>query len=292
MDPQRATTKNDVKDASSEAEAEESPAAETSSPVAASLVVQLRDATVGATETDVPAAVPSCCQLNEMPSTSQQKPETGRSEGRLNHLIDMLDNFTFRLDVIEEKVRREDQETNDPEQVTVTVDSGTAVIIQIPEICDLGTQTAVTRPPHRQRVEVKAIPPPPPSDQPDTRPPCERTHHTIQIRSNNNPANAAAEQGRLSLGARILRALGDFGAAICLCMQINKDCIFCLGFFVAFVVSASFLTAFFYRTLNFTSTARAAGDPFAGATGAYDVATLRFNGGYYYIYNRQRQHFQ
>ncbi|XP_017153310.1 uncharacterized protein LOC108162869 [Drosophila miranda] len=317
MDPQRATTKKVVREASSEAEGR--PHAETSTPVVQledaaaknevppaavdSLVVHLKDATVGSTETDVSPDVKkepeASCHLDEMPSTSQkgtvegQKPESGRPEGRLNHLIDMLDHFTIRLDVIEEKVRREDEECLDLEPVTLTVDSGTAVIIQIPEICELGTQTVVTRPPRRQRVEVKAIPTAPPSNQPDTRAPCERTHHTIQIRSNNNRANAAAEQGPPSLGARIVRTLGDFGAAFCLCLQINKDCIFCLGFFVAFVVSASFLTAFFYRTLNLTSAAaRAPGDAFGGATGSYDVATLRFNGGYYYIYNRQRQQLQ
>ncbi|EDW37119.1 GL26071 [Drosophila persimilis] len=314
MDPQRATTKKVEREASSEAEG--SPQAETSCPVVQledaaaknevppaavdSPVVHLKDATVGSTETDVSPDVKkepeASCPLDEMPSTSQQgtvegqKPESGRSQGRLNHLIDMLDNFTIRLDVIEEKVRREDEECLDPEPVTLTVDSGTAVIIQIPEICELGTQTVVTRPPRRL-----AIPTAPPRNQPDTRAPCERTHHTIQIRSNNNRGNAAAaaEQGPPSLGARIVRALGDFGAAFCLCLQINKDCIFCLGFFVAFVVSASFLTAFFYRTLNLTSpAARVPGDAFGGATGSSDVATLRFNGGYYYIYNRQRQQLQ
>ncbi|BFF93763.1 uncharacterized protein DMAD_11549 [Drosophila madeirensis] len=289
MDPQRATTttEKDVKDASSPAEECLAAAETTSSVEDVSLVVQLKDATVGATETEP--------NLDELPSASQQgamESQKPQSPGRLNHLIDMLDNFTIRLDVIEENVRREDQELIEPDSVTVRVDPGTAVIIQIPEMaCDLGTQTAVTRPPHRQRVALKAIPPP--DNQPDTRPPCERTHHTIQIRANSNPANAVPQQGPLSLGARVVRALGDFGAAFCLCLQINKDCIFCLVFFVAFVVSASFLTAFFYRTLHLTSTAaRAAGDPFAGATGSYDVATIRFNGGFYYIYNRQRQHFQ
>ncbi|XP_030377647.1 uncharacterized protein LOC115626419 [Scaptodrosophila lebanonensis] len=86
----------------------------------------------------------------------------------------------------------------------------------------------------------------------DMRPPCERRHHTITISANNAPPRPQPVQRR-TLGARTVQSLSDFAAALCLCLQVNKDCIFCLGFFIAFVVSASFLTAFFYRTLSLTT---------------------------------------
>ncbi|XP_018787075.1 PREDICTED: uncharacterized protein LOC108967879 isoform X1 [Bactrocera latifrons] len=78
--------------------------------------------------------------------------------------------------------------------------------------------------------------------------PCERTYHTIHIEANSSPSSSVLR--RPPLCTRLWNVITDFCAAVCLCLQVNKDCLFCLGFFVAFVVSASFLTAFFYRTLS------------------------------------------
>ncbi|XP_036322413.1 uncharacterized protein LOC118736425 [Rhagoletis pomonella] len=78
--------------------------------------------------------------------------------------------------------------------------------------------------------------------------PCERTYHTIHIEANSTPSSS--ELRRAPLCSRLWNVFTDFCAAVCLCLQVNKDCLFCLGFFIAFVVSASFLTAFFYRTLS------------------------------------------
>ncbi|XP_067625577.1 uncharacterized protein [Eurosta solidaginis] len=78
--------------------------------------------------------------------------------------------------------------------------------------------------------------------------PCERNYHTIHIEANTSPPSS--EMRRPPLCSRLWNVITDFCAAVCLCLQVNKDCLFCLGFFIAFVVSASFLTAFFYRTLS------------------------------------------
>ncbi|CAD6997984.1 unnamed protein product [Ceratitis capitata] len=78
--------------------------------------------------------------------------------------------------------------------------------------------------------------------------PCERTYHTIHIEANSSPSSSVLR--RPPLCTRFWNVITDFCAAVCLCLQVNKDCLFCLGFFIAFVVSASFLTAFFYRTLS------------------------------------------
>uniref|UniRef100_A0A1B0EU48 Uncharacterized protein n=1 Tax=Glossina morsitans morsitans TaxID=37546 RepID=A0A1B0EU48_GLOMM len=81
--------------------------------------------------------------------------------------------------------------------------------------------------------------------------PCSQQFHTIHIEA--APSPPPSELRRAPLCSRIWISICDFCAAICLCLQVNRDCIFCLGFFAAFVVSASFLTAFFYRTLSVTS---------------------------------------
>uniref|UniRef100_A0A1A9VTP0 Uncharacterized protein n=1 Tax=Glossina austeni TaxID=7395 RepID=A0A1A9VTP0_GLOAU len=81
--------------------------------------------------------------------------------------------------------------------------------------------------------------------------PCSQQFNTIHIEAASMPP--PSELRRASLGSRIWNSICDFCAAICMCLQVNRDCIFCLGFFAAFVVSASFLTAFFYRTLSVTS---------------------------------------
>ncbi|XP_070072700.1 uncharacterized protein [Drosophila takahashii] len=127
-----------------------------------------------------------------------------------------------------------------------TLESSPAVILQIPQYSELGTQTAeVISQPRRLRLNLTNLR----TDRNGA--PCERSHHTITIRGNNLPPNPP--QLRQTICARIGRSIGDFVAAFCLCLQVNKDCVFCLGFFVAFVISCSFLTAFFYRTLSFSS---------------------------------------
>ncbi|XP_065358134.1 GRIP and coiled-coil domain-containing protein 2 [Calliphora vicina] len=70
----------------------------------------------------------------------------------------------------------------------------------------------------------------------------------ITIEANATPS--ATELRRAPLCQRLWSVICDFCAATFLCLQVNRDCIFCLGFFAAFVVSASFLTAFFYHTLS------------------------------------------
>ena len=81
-----------------------------------------------------------------------------------------------------------------------------------------------------------------------TQQPCEQTFQTIHIEARNSPT--PSEMARPPLYSRMWSVVTDFFSAICICLQVNRDCLFCLGFFVAFVVSASFLTAFFYRTLS------------------------------------------
>lgn len=159
-----------------------------------------------------------------------------------------------------------------------------AVFLPIPQYSELGTQTAeLVSQPRRFRLDLTTLR----TDR--NRAPCERSQHTITISGNNLPPNPP--QLRQTICARIGRSIGDCFGAFCLCLQVNKDCVFCLGFFVAFVVSCSFLTAFFYRTLSFTaSPVRVAASPVSG-TSHYELATLRFNGGYYYIYNSNQQKF-
>lgn len=79
-----------------------------------------------------------------------------------------------------------------------------------------------------------------------------RPHNVIQIERNSLPVVVNINR-QPPLFMRIWNIVASFFGAICLCLQVNRDCIFCLGFFAAFVVSASFLTAFFYRTLSVSS---------------------------------------
>lgn len=76
--------------------------------------------------------------------------------------------------------------------------------------------------------------------------------NVITIEANSSPSGADLQ--RAPLCQRMWTVIGDFCAATFLCLQVNRDCIFCLGFFAAFVVSASFLTAFFYHTLSISPT--------------------------------------
>lgn len=214
-------------------------------------------------------------------TTEEPHPKSDKSERtslgteRLDNILSLLHRFSCNLDAIEERL---------------TEDAGHAVILQVPQYCELGTQTAELTTPRRLRLDLATRRTNPSRHQPDSRPPCERSHHTITINGNNLPPRPAVQ--RQTFCGRICRSLGDFVAAFCLCLQVNKDCVFCLGFFVAFVVSASFLTAFFYRTLSFTqSVSRAIPARPGTGTPQYELAPLRFNGGYYYIYNKNQRIF-
>ncbi|KAH8292789.1 hypothetical protein KR054_006172 [Drosophila jambulina] len=195
---------------------------------------------------------------------------TNTETGRLQNILDLLHRFSYNLDAIEERL---------------TEDARSPVILQVPQqYCDLGTQTGELITPRRLRVDLTTRRTNPTRHQPDSRPPCERSYHTITIAGNNLPPRQEVQ--RRTFCGRLGRSLGDFLAAFCLCLQVNKDCVFCLGFFVAFVVSASFLTAFFYRTLNFkASVSRVTVIP-ATDHPQYELTPLRFSGGYYYIYNK------
>ncbi|KAH8340779.1 hypothetical protein KR059_006723 [Drosophila kikkawai] len=182
---------------------------------------------------------------------------------RMRNILDLLHRFSYNLDAIEER-------------------------LQVPQqYCELGTQTGEVATSRRLRVDLTTRRSSPARHQPDSRPPCERSYHMITIAGNNLPPRQAVQ--RQTFCGRICRSLGDFFAAFCLCLQVNKDCIFCLGFFVAFVVSVSFLTAFFYRTINFKpSVSRVTAIPMTGSP-QYELTPLRFSGGYYYIYNKNQR---
>ncbi|KAH8263864.1 hypothetical protein KR038_008403 [Drosophila bunnanda] len=238
-------------------------------------------------ESDCGASTSHKCTANtqtlpEASATEESSPSselTGKADAsdaanteasRLQNILNLLHRFSYNLDAIEERLME---------------DARPAVILQVPQqYCELGTQTGELITPRRLRVDLTTRRTNPARHQPDSRPPCERSYHTITIAGNNLPPRQAVP--RRSFWARICRSLGDFLAASCLCLQVNKDCIFCLGFFVAFVVSVSFLTAFFYRTLNFKpSVSRVTAIPVTGNP-QYELTPLRFSGGYYYIYNK------
>ncbi|KAI8042604.1 hypothetical protein M5D96_003917 [Drosophila gunungcola] len=207
-------------------------------------------------------------QLEELKSLSIGNPQLKlanvEAPNRMHNVLELLHRFARNLDVIEARL---------------TEDARPAVVLQVPQYYELGTQTAeVLSAPRRCRLDLTTLRTDP------NRAPCERSHHTITISGNTLPPNRP--QLRQTFCARIGRSICDFAGAFCLCLQVNKDCVFCLGFFVAFVISASFLTAFFYRTLSFTASpaVRVAANPVTG-TAHYELVTLRFNGGYYYIYN-------
>ncbi|EDW76087.1 uncharacterized protein Dwil_GK19058 [Drosophila willistoni] len=214
-------------------------------------------------------------------------------EGRLHHILELLNHFTRNLETLEQQALSQKQE--------VRVQTGnhyplldTMSIIEVPpQQCEFGTQTMSTSTNSSRRslrlnvTTMKTVRKTRSfrcnQQHPDNRPPCERTHHTITISTNAAAARRAANNRQRSLAARLCQTLSDFAAAVCLCIHVNKDCVFCLGFFLAFVVSASFLTAFFYRTITFNATAvRAPID--ALTSGTPNVVPVRFNGAYYYLY--------
>lgn len=79
----------------------------------------------------------------------------------------------------------------------------------------------------------------------------QHAYHTVSLEASTSASSALAQ--RPTLCGRIWMNITEFCTAIFVCLQVNRDCIFCFGFFVVFVVSASFLTAFFYRTLSLSS---------------------------------------
>ncbi|EDV94084.1 GH25135 [Drosophila grimshawi] len=243
--------------------------------------------------------------ITEQPMSTAQ---LCHNDERLQRILRLLDRYTRNLEAIEEHVRSRETGARTAAQ---QLDDGTE--LQLTQHCELATQTlplnslrldvtSTIRPKSsdaascRQQQQQQHQQPQQQQQQQQQLPPCERRYHTITISTNSSAAFAARPQPVSVLG-RMWRALYDFAAACCLCLQVNKDCLFCLGFFLAFVISASFLTAFFYRTINLTQPAirvpveamethAALGTPSTG-----NMVTVRFNGGYYYIYNHQRQHF-
>ncbi|KAH8246577.1 hypothetical protein KR032_002836 [Drosophila birchii] len=210
------------------------------------------------------------CPSSDSAGKEDKSNGTHTETERLQNILDLLHRFSYNLDAIEERL---------------TEDARSAVILQVPQqYCELGTQTGELTTPRRLRVDLTTRRTNSTRHQPDSRPPCERSYHTITIAGNNLPPRQVVQ--RQTFWGRICRSLGDFLAAFCLCLQVNKDCVFCLGFFVAFVVSVSFLTAFFYRTLNFKSSMSRV--PVIPVTGnpQYELTPLRFSGSYYYIYNK------
>ncbi|XP_030244091.1 uncharacterized protein LOC115564201 [Drosophila navojoa] len=196
------------------------------------------------------------------------------------HILRLLDCYTRNL-----------------EEHVLSVSRGetcTCTELQLTQNCELGTQTLPLnslRQQQQSHSDTTAPAPAATATATATAAPCERRYHTITISANTTSAYAARPRPNTLLG-RIGHTLGDFAGAFCLCLQVNKDCVFCLGFFIAFVISASFLTAFFYRTINLTQSLRPSPiDSGDSAATAGNMVTLRFNGGYYYIYNSQRQHF-
>ncbi|XP_017068035.2 uncharacterized protein LOC108105805 [Drosophila eugracilis] len=255
-------------------------------------VVYLPDANLGATETEEASSnhrlVENLSNVeplknkhmsfdpDDQPSTSSQTAER-RPKLEDSFAKDQLCKATIPIKGVLYRV------SYDLNTVQGRSESHPTVYLQIPEFCELGTQTSeVHSQPRRLRLDLTTRRPDP------NRPPCERQHHTITISGNNLPPNPP--QLRRTICARIGRYFCDFVAAFCLCLQVNKDCVFCLGFFVAFVISASFLTAFFYRTISFTSSPVRVAVPLSGTT-HYELATLKFNGGYYYIYNNNQHKF-
>ncbi|KAH8378447.1 hypothetical protein KR093_011452, partial [Drosophila rubida] len=293
-------------------------------------VLQLLGAQVGETETDLPIEVSSSISLqsslehmdleavqtlvHDMIESILPRPEPvkegssstltsakttsiGYDDERLRRILRLLDRYTRNLEALEELVLRASKEAS------VQVDSRPDTSEQLAQHNELATQTMPLRNTARSEsvrpLTGRRIMPQPVQQQPqlshqqtDTIPPCERRQHIITISGNNSSPFASPPPPRTLMG-RIGRTLGEFAGALCLCMQVNRDCIFCLGFFLAFVISASFLTAFFYRTINLTvSPARVPIDatPIMSSP-SRDTARMRLNGGYYYIYNSNRQHF-
>ncbi|KAM8715130.1 hypothetical protein ACLKA7_002211 [Drosophila subpalustris] len=287
-----------------------------------SIVLHLTDGQVGETETDEPIprrvsfemprqSTLECPNLEEtkalvkdmidsiMPNfepereaststlTSITTSPMGYDDERLHRILLLLDRCTRNLEAFEEHMlntSREAHSSQADERLELTQQSELATQTR-PQISEnrISSQRINQRQQQQQQqVETEVIPP------------CERRHHIITISANSSSRFVAPAPPRTFMG-RIGHTLGDFAGALCLCLQVNKDCIFCLGFFLAFVISASFLTAFFYRTISLsTAPIRVPIDQVRSITSVpsgSEPATLRLNGGYYYIYNTHRQHF-
>ncbi|XP_060666052.1 uncharacterized protein LOC132798274 [Drosophila nasuta] len=282
-------------------------------------VLQLLDGQVGETETDLPielapslnslqnalehlnfseakalveemieSLLPDPGPLNEGSSstlTSVAKPPIGYDDERLHRILHLLERYTRNLEVIEELMVKARDKADTSLQQTQNNELATQTMPLLhTRRCD------TMRPQSDRRIQQQPVPQPQ-SQHSEIVPPCERRQHIITISGTNSSPFAARPLPRTFMG-RICRTLGEFAGAFCLCLQVNRDCIFCLGFFIAFVISASFLTAFFYRTINLTtSPIRVPIDATPMSSSARDTVSLRSNGGYYYIYNSNRQHF-
>ncbi|XP_068151075.1 uncharacterized protein [Drosophila tropicalis] len=247
----------------------------------------------------------SSSALESTPIICEPTSTSSFPERRIHHILELLNHFTRNLETLEQQALNHKQE--------VPVQTGnhyplldTMSIIEVPpQQCEFGTQTRSTSTnPGRSSLRLNVTtmktvrtarsfrstanrgnP-----QHPDIRPPCERTHHTITISTNAAAARRAANNRQRSLPGRLGQTLSDFAAAVCLCLHVNKDCVFCLGFFLAFVVSASFLTAFFYRTIAFNATAvRVPIDALTSVSP--NVVPVRFNGAYYYLYNGEKSQY-
>ncbi|KAH8404832.1 hypothetical protein KR222_004935 [Zaprionus bogoriensis] len=268
-------------------------------------------------ESILPEAEPKkVASISTLLGEVSHEPEAGRpttqppyEDARLHRILRLLDRYTRNLEAIEELMlgnSRELPQSTDPGELSGQQEESETEI-QVTQYCELATQTlplntlclnvtSTIRPKKNRRIAWEEQQQGQQSAQQlqstDSSPPCERRHHVITISANSSTPFAPPAERRSFLNT-VGHTLGDFAAAFCLCFQVNKDCIFCLGFFIAFVISASFLTAFFYRTISLSTTPVRV--PIDAAITAVpqtsDVATLRFNGGYYYVYNSHRQHF-
>ncbi|XP_017846880.2 uncharacterized protein LOC108602994 [Drosophila busckii] len=207
-------------------------------------------------------------------------PRRAAVDQRLQRILCLLDRYTRNLENIEEQVLLN---ANQTEQALQLLD-------QQPQH-ELATQTLPLR-------TKRSAPPQQLQQQQVTLelPPCERTHHIITISANSSSPLATPPAPPRNFAGRVAQTFYDFAAACCLCLQVNKDCVFCLGFFLAFVVSASFLTAFFYRSIKLSSSVLRKPMPLTLQTPPQPASTttpqsyfiLRLHGGYYYVYSSQR----
>lgn len=229
--------------------------------------------------------------------TSPTTTSVSYDDERLHRILRLLDRYTCNLEAIEEQVlnaTRKVHTRRDKDRLGLQVECN--MDHQLTQHCELATQTLPlntlrSNPPQQEEQRQQQQE----EDQHvmELIPPCERRHHIITISANSSLPFVSPPPPRTFMG-RIGDTFGNLAGALCLCLRVNKDCIFCLGFFLAFVISASFLTAFFYRTINLTATPIRVPIDSVRATpmpSGSETATLRFNGGYYYIYNTHRQHF-
>ncbi|XP_034474914.1 uncharacterized protein LOC117782079 [Drosophila innubila] len=285
-------------------------------------VLQLADGHVGETETDelilrhvsfeMPSSTLECLNLDEaevlvqdmiesilpnlepdkVASTSTLTSLTRYDDERMHRILRLLDRYTRKLEAIEEQMQSSSREAHSSQG-----EERLGQQMKLTQHCELATQTLPLKSQSLGMISSRRINQEQQQQQQQQEmeiiPPCECRHHIITISANSSSPFATPSPRRTFMG-RIGQTLGDFAGALCLCLHVNKDCIFCLGFFLAFVISASFLTAFFYRTISLSTTPIRVPIDSVRVTpvpSASETAALRLNGGYYYIYNTHRQHF-